>query len=257
MLPKMIKNYFLYFVFSLVSAELIAEEYNINFVPSSTNPLQQGFLRFTNPNLDSVSVSIVGVDDSGSVGQTSLSFTLDSLASKQLNSDDIEFGNASKGLLGFLGVGSENWRLKVTTTGELGVSSYLRTTEGFMTKIGDLVANTNQTSHIVPIFNPASNVNQVSILRVTNLSNSLNDVSIIGIDDNGDISSTASITLAANKSIMLTAQDIENGTQGLSNGIGNGAGKWQLFVTTSEVAAIMSLLQAPGGYISNLSRPGS
>ncbi|WP_338516508.1 hypothetical protein [Alteromonas gracilis] len=243
-------------VLTVFSTSLIAEEYSIYFVPSSTNDLQQGFLRFTNPNFSTVSVSIVGIDDAGNPGQTTLSFEVGSLASQQFNSDDLEFGNGSKGLTGFLGIASDNWTLQVTTSGELGVSSYIRTSEGFMTKIGDLVPNTNQTSHIVPMFNPASNVNQVSILRVVNISSDSNDVSILGIDDNGDVTSSASITLAGNEAVMLTAQDIENGTNGLSNGIGDGAGKWQLFVTSSEPAAVMSFLQAPGGYLSNLSKSG-
>jgi len=239
------------------SLSLQAEEYLISFVPSSTNQLQQGFLRFTNPNLNAVQVTISGIDDMGNPGQSTLTFEVASLASQQLNSDDIEFGNGSKGITGFLGVGIGNWRLDVTTSGDLGVSSYLRTNEGFMTKIGDIVPNTNQTSHIIPMFNPGSNVNQVSILRVVNLSNSTNDINILGIDDNGDVSSSATISIAGNESVMLTAKDIENGTNGLSGAIGDGKGKWQLFVTSSEPAAVMSLLQAPGGYISNLSKPGS
>lgn len=241
----------------MVNTPLAAEEYSIYFVPSTTNSLQQGFLRFTNPNLDPVSVTMVGIDDSGNSGQTTLTFDIGGLASQQYNSDDLEFGNEIKGLTGYLGVGNENWSLNITTTNDVGVSSYVRTSEGFLTKIGDVVPNTNKTSHVVPIFNPASNTNQVSVLRVVNLGNDVNDISILGIDDNGDISSTASISLAGNESVMLTSQNIENGTGGLSSGIGDGKGKWQLFVTTSQPAVLMNFLESPGGYLTNLSKPNN
>lgn len=259
-LVRLIKNV-QYIVFSALvfygfSAVAQAESYSIFFVPSSTNELQQGFMRFTNPNLEPVTVDIIGIDDAGNEGQTQLSFVVESLASQQLNSDDIEFGNDKKGLSGYLGVGEKNWRLQVTTSDEMSVSSYLRTVEGFMTKIGDIVPNTNQLSHVVPMFNPGSNTNQVSILRINNLSSQQNDITILGIDDNGDLSTSASISIVGNNSIMLTAQDLESGANGLSNGIGDGVGKWQLFVSSSEPAAVLSLLQAPGGYISNLSKPG-
>ena len=56
---------------------------------------------------------------------------------------------------------------------------------------------------------------------------------------------------------MLTAQDIENGnaSKGLSGALGDGAGKWHLTVESTVDVAVMSLLDTPNGFITNLSRP--
>lgn len=44
-----------------------------------------------------------------------------------------------------------------------------------------------------------------------------------------------------------------NTEKGVSGGIGDGAGKWRLEVVADQSITVMSLLEAPGGYISNLS----
>jgi hypothetical protein len=242
----------------LSTVKSYAETYQIHFVPPANNALQEGFLRFTNPSLDPVDVTLTGYDDLGNEGQNTITFSIPGLGSQQMNSKDIENGNENKGLTGFFGSGVDNWRINAVSTDDIGVSAYLRTTNGFMTKIGDTVPSANGTSHIVPMFNPGSNTNQVSKLRLVNETGLQNTFSIIGIDDSGALgTSTGSITLAANNSIIISSQDIENGTGPLDSGIGDGVGKWQLFITSTQQGRVLSLLEAPGGYISNLSKSGN
>ena len=52
---------------------------------------------------------------------------------------------------------------------------------------------------------------------------------------------------------MLTAQQLEEGDSELSGRLGDGGGKWQLFVSSSAPIQIMNLLQTRSGHLSNLS----
>lgn len=86
-------------------------------------------------------------------------------------------------------------------------------------------------------FNPASNADQVSYLRLTNTSTTAGLVTISGICDDGN--STPSVakidSFAAGKSILLTSKDVEQGNaaKGVSQGTGACAagGKVRLTVT--------------------------
>jgi hypothetical protein len=84
-------------------------------------------------------------------------------------------------------------------------------------------------------FNPASNADQQSYLRVTNTSNVAGDIVIDGVCDNGIASTTPlRVRLDQQKSILLTSGDIENGNpgKGVTNGLGAcPTGKSRLTVT--------------------------
>ena len=55
------------------------------------------------------------------------------------NSGDLEQGNADKGLTGAAGSGEGSWRLALTSPLDIEVLSYLRTHDGFVTSMHDLV----------------------------------------------------------------------------------------------------------------------
>lgn len=82
-------------------------------------------------------------------------------------------------------------------------------------------------------FNPGSNVDQVSYLRVSNESSTAGLVSVAGICDSGVAApTTATFTLGAGQSRLLTSQTLEAGT-GLTTAMGACAtpGKLRLTVT--------------------------
>ena len=107
--------------------------------------------------------------------------------------------------------------------------------------------------------NPGSNSNQRSLLRVVNTTDTAGTVTVTGIDDNGDAAPSGSVSfqIGANEGLVLTIQDIENGdvSKGLTGALGDGAGKWRLTVESTVAIAVMSLLDTPNGFITNLSRP--
>ena len=54
----------------------------------------------------------------------------------------------------------------------------------------------------------------------------------------------------------FNSYDLENGAQGLTGRLGDGAGKWRLFITAGQAVEGMSLLEAVSGHLTNLSTSG-
>ena len=218
---------------------------------------QQGFARIINRSHRAGTVRIDATDDAGRRhGPSTLS--LDARATRHFNSEDLEEGNASKGLSGGLGQGTGDWRLELTTDLDIEPSAYIRTPDGFLTAMHAVAHTadvTGETEHHVPIFNPASNRNQVSWLRVANLSNASVDVAIRARDDSGQPArgGVVRLTLPPNGAQRMSAQQLEQGDDNLNGRLGTGTGKWQLFVTADGPVEVVSLLQSPTGHLSNLS----
>ena len=106
------------------------------------------------------------------------------------NSDDLESGNADKGLSGGVGDGQGDWRLELVTTLEIEPLGYVRTADGFVTSMHDVLVQGESMRYHVPIFNPGSNLSQVSRLRLINPANTDAEVVIEGLDDRGALPAT-------------------------------------------------------------------
>lgn len=89
----------------------VVEVYHLN---PAANSQAQSFLRVINPSDSTGNVTIVGTDDAGIDGDSPITFTLAARQSMQINSDDLENGNAAKGLTGGFGDGTGKWRAVVT-----------------------------------------------------------------------------------------------------------------------------------------------
>ncbi|MDE2270384.1 MAG: hypothetical protein KGJ94_00170, partial [Xanthomonadaceae bacterium] len=77
-------------------------------------------------------------------------------------------------------------------------------------------------------FNPASNSNQQSFLRISNTSNAGGLITITAVDDAGHQAGPVTFNLGAQQSIQLSSSDLENGNaaKGLTGSLGHGTGKW-------------------------------
>ena len=213
----------------------------------------QGFARVINRTGESGEVHIEGIDDAG-MRRGPVRLTLEANEAVHFNSADLEEGNAGKGLSGGIGAGSGDWRLEVRSTLELEVLSYIRTGDGFLTSMHDVVPE-GPEGHRVVIFNPGRNVNQVSRLRVVNRGEEEAEVRIEGTDDAGASPGGAvTFTLGAGASRTLSARELESGrARGLSGALGTGRGKWRLVVTSAQPLRVLSLLSSPTGHLTNLS----
>ena len=109
---------------------------------------RQGFVRIVN-RAGRGAVHIDAFDDAGNRRTTTLA--VGAGRTVHFNSDDLERGNAAKGLLRGIGEGTGDWRLEVRGNG-LDVLTFMRTRDGFMTCLHDLVP-AGDGDHRVPIFN--------------------------------------------------------------------------------------------------------
>ena len=107
-------------------------------------------------------------------------------------------------------------------------------------------------SYRVATFNPASNVNQVSTLRIANPGDVQAHVAIVGVDDRGASGGPVRLTIPAGGVRTLAAADLETGV-GVAGALGDGAGKWQLTVQSAAAIDVASLIQNRTGHLTNLS----
>ena len=248
--------------------------HGVPLFPAASDPMREGFVRVINRSAQDGEVTILAVDDSGWRSVESI-LAIGANETVHFNSGDLEQGNAGKGLSG--GTGPPNagdWRLELTSDLDLEVLVYIRTADGFLTAMHDVVEQ-SLTGSRVAIFNPGRNRNQVSLLRLTNPGAEDTDVTITGIDDAGKASAgegegTVRITLPAGGARTVSAAALESeaergvtGEEGaeaddaelptLTGKLGEGTGKWQLLVTSEQPVVAMSLLRSPTGHLTNLS----
>ncbi|MDE0660429.1 MAG: hypothetical protein OXI79_12360 [Gammaproteobacteria bacterium] len=230
-------------------------EHSVPLFMAHGNPDQrQGFIRIINHSDEPGMVEIEGVDDAGTrYGPIELS--LDARQTKHLNSADIENGSAGKGLPDGLGDGEGDWRL-LLYGGSLDIEplAYIRTlSDGFLTSMHGVVPDAS-LRHRVPIFNPGSNVNQASSLRLINPGDGEAAVTITGRDDapeDGEDDSEPgefSLTISPGGAQTVGSAELE------MDGIGDGTGKWSLDVRSDVPVQVVNLMSTPAGHLSNLSR---
>ena len=220
---------------------------------------RQGFVRVVNHSDRAGDVRVVATDDAG-MSPDAVVLSLDPDETQAFNSKDLEDGNADKGLSGGTGAGTGDWRLEIDSELEIEVGTYIRTTDGFLTAVHDLVAVDGfADSYYVPVFNPARNENQRSRLRLTNPDpENAVDITITGRDDAGEEGESAvQLTLEAGSSRTLSAPELERGGDGLSGEFGAGQGKWRLFVESDEEIHVVNLLDSVTGDLTNLSARGA
>ena len=214
---------------------------------------RQGFIMVTNHSDRDGVAHIYGVDDAGNeVGPARLQLTAGE--TQPFNSEDLETGNDSKGLTDPLPDGQGDWRLRIYSTLDIEPVTYIRTGGGFLSAMNDFVTGVAM-GHRVPIFNPASNTNIVSWLRLVNPTSAAATVTIAGRDQDGAgaAGGDVTLTLGAGEARRVTAQDLEMGGSGLTGSLGDGAGKWSLWVSADQPIRVMNLMDTLTGELSNLS----
>ena len=227
--------------------------------PEFMGVTQQGFIRVINHSDEEARVAISGYDDAGEHSGP-VTLTLGAKRTIHLNSGDVEDGNSDKNLSGGLGAPTRgNWRLHLRSEQDIEPVAYIRTRpDGFLTRMS-AVAPVGAMRHRVSIFNPASNFNQRSWLRLINLSDAAVNVTISGVDDAGVAAPGGEVrlSLARQEAKAVTSEDLESGASDLIGSFGQkeAGGKWQLTVTADQPIAVMSLLSTPTGHLSNLSAP--
>jgi len=233
------------------------------FLPVSDPLGRQSFARIINHSDEDGAVRIDAFDDAGSP-YGALTLSIDANETVHINSDDLEGGNVDKGLEGATGAGEGRWRLELTSPLDIQVLAYVRTDDGFVTSMHDVVPHTGDEHHVA-IFNPGRNANQVSYLRLVNRGAETANVIIEGFDGTGVSPGTqVRLSVPARGARALSARELESdegrgeAVQDLDGALGEGAGKWRLVVTSDPPIEVMSLIVSPTGHLTNLSTaPGT
>ena len=217
---------------------------------AASNDVRDGFLRLINHSADEAEVEILALDEAGrEMGPITLS--VEGRHTVHFDSDDLENGDEGDLLSAGVGAGDGDWRLKLTSESDIEVLVYARTSDGFLTTMHDMVPGV-ENEYEVPIFNPASNNDQVSRLRLINTGEFDASVNITGIDSDGKSpGEIVVLRVAAGTSREVTATELER------DGFGQGDGRWRLSVVSDQPLIVVNLLETATGHLINLSSTAS
>ncbi len=234
-----------------------ADDRLVYFVNSASEPDQQTFLRIVNQDATSGTVTISAIDDGGNAGASDITLSLAANDSQQMTSQDLEDGNTSKGLTGAFGDGEGNWRLTITSTLDLDVMSLIRLPGGYLLNLSAIAPGTGNSRELNYV-EPADETLRASSLRVINTANAVATVTISATDDDGAIAPGGDVifTLDPLAAREITISDLENGNvdEGLSGMLGDGNGLWRMTVSSTDTLEVMSLIETPDGFLTNMSR---
>ena len=228
----------------------------VPLVPPANDPAsRQGLVRVINRGDVAGTVRIDAADGSDRDYEP-ITLNLGAGEAVNLNSDDLEQGNALKGLAGGLGAGEGDWRLALESELDIEVLAYVRTPDGLLMAMHDS-APLRDAAYLVPLFNPASNRQQASSLRIVNRGSDAAALTVTGIDDRGrSPGSKVRFSVPAGGTRTVTAQQLESG-EGVEGALGDGAGKWRLAVASDHPVIVMGLLASPTGHLANVSTAGA
>ena len=237
-----------------------AERYTIPLLVSApATGAPQGVVRILNATDESGTVEIYAIGNAGTRSGPA-TFTLDASAAVQFTAADLQSGNAALGLTGGIGTEVGDARLEIETDLSIVPLAFVRAADGTLSAMHDTVRGASvggpgRYAYEVPIFNPASDVTQVSRLRLINPGDVQAAVTISGRDDSGAAATggDVTLTLAAGGAQTLTAQQLEAGDAAIAGQLGAGTGKWRLTVSSDQPLQVVNIVAATAGYWNNLS----
>ncbi|MXW19437.1 MAG: hypothetical protein F4Z95_01400 [Gammaproteobacteria bacterium] len=225
----------------------------VPFFPSASEAWdRQGVAQIINRSGEAGKVTIEAIDDEGATYEP-LSLSINPGETVHFNSFDLEVGNPGKGLSGSTGPGRGDWRLRLASELDIKVVSFIRTSDGVLAPMQD-TAPWRDGGYRLAFFNPGSDRNHESLLRLVNPGKTNATVEISGVDDAG-ASSPGRVTtqIPAGAARMFSAAELESGrATGLDGSLGDGAGKWRLSVRSDQPVTVMGLLSSPTGRLTNL-----
>ena len=225
--------------------------------PSAADPSRRGVVRVSNRSDAAGEVSVTATDDAGWT-RAPLLLKVGAGATVEFDSRDLESGGA--GLSGATGPGTGDWRL-VIDGGALDIEAlpYVRVAGGFAAPMNATAPRDGSGALRVALFNPGDEQDARSLLRLVNPGSAEAWALVSGVDDAGrSPGEPVLLTLPAGAACTVDAAELETGT-GLAcgarqPGLGDGAGRWRLAVSSDAPLVAMNLLTSPDGRLANLSR---
>ncbi|MCY4342763.1 MAG: hypothetical protein OXE83_04220 [Gammaproteobacteria bacterium] len=235
------------------SVEVVDDRPSVPLFLSGSHAGREGFARVVNRSGAAGEVFITAVDGEGARREP-LALRLPPYGALHFNSRDLEEGNPGKGLADGVGFGVGDWRLEFDSGLDIDALAYVRTRDGFVTGMRE-TAPSSGGIHRIATFNPASNPQQLSRLRVVNPGDAPAAVTVRGVDDAGaSPGGPVRFRVPAGGAREFDAAQLEAGDPDLEGALGDGEGKWRLAVESDAPVAAMSLLEsASTGHLTNLS----
>ena len=243
----------------LTTPAAVAERYTVPLlVPADTAGGPQGVLRILNATDESGTVEVYAFDDAGARSGPA-TFTLNASSAVEFTAADLASGNAALGLTGSIGTELGDARLEIETELQIVPMAFVRAADGTLSAMHDTVRaaedGAGQHRYEVPVFNPSTDVLQVSRLRLINRGGAEASVTIRALDDGGAAATggDVTLTLAAGGAETLTALQLEAGDAAVTGRLGAGTGKWRLTVTADQPLQVVNIVASSAGYWNNLS----
>ena len=234
--------------------------WDVSLFRPAGHPTQQSFVRLVNLGEVTVTVKMTAFDDAGiELGTASLDVPAN--GASHFNSNHLAEWLDLPGDTGDL-------RLVIDRDGyfnDIEVYAYIRTKDGFLTSMHDIGRPLEwpdgnhdydgNAYRYVQFFNPGGNTAQRSQLRIVNWGYSDAAVTVVSVDDRGASRGRGvSLRIPEKQSRTVTSADLESGGIDFDGSLGDGVGKWRLFVFSDDMTFIhvMSLLESPTGHLTNL-----
>ena len=217
---------------------------------------RRSLLRLVNRSEVAGEALVWGVDDAGvRFGPARLSIGAGRTA--RLDAEDLEFGNAAKGLADGLGAPTAGgWRLEVLSTLDLEAQTFLRPAEGPPAALHDALPRVGATLRAA--FLPAGRERSpAGVLRVSNPGGRDETAYAWGVDDAGRGRLATGLVVPAGRAVTVAAAELERWRLGSGRGLGRGAGNWRLELTTPWPLEAQALAVGDGGRTGNLSGPAA
>ena len=228
----------------------LGANHDVPLFPAASDRERQGLVRIINHSSRSGSIRLYAIDDSGDrIGPRELSIGAHEVL--HFNSEDLETGNAAKGLTPGTGSGRGDWRLELASDLDIEVLAYTRTGDGFVASVHEVVGIDGDDRYRVGFFNPGDEFEAASRLRLVNAGSDPVAVTITGVDDQGNASGEVVVPVAGRASRKISASRLERGST-FEGVLGDGSGKWRLFVDADGPIRVMNLVENLTGEYANL-----
>ena len=229
-----------------------AADGEIPLFPPAGDPLRLGLLRISSRS-GAGPVRIHAFDDAGR-RHGPVTLEIEAGRTVSIDSNDLEHGDVAYGLPAGFGDGDGDWRLLLESPLELDIQVHVRTPDGFVTSVHDGAARVGPR-HYAPWFNPATETQSRSRLRLVNPSDAAAEVLIVAWDDEGAPApgGAVGLTLPAGASRSLDAVSLEKGAEGLDGSLGRGSGSWRFALRSDRDIRAMNLVESADGYLSGVS----
>ncbi len=180
-----------------------------------------------------------------------LRLSLGGESSAELDSADLEQGNAEKDLTGSTGPGEGDWWLELASGSDIEALSYVDWASGPLSALrGTAGAETDTGMRYEAVLLAG----EAGELRLLNAGGETVEVRVSATDDAGASGGQAELTLAPWVARTVTATELEEGGEGLRGALGVGTGSWRLRLESDREIDVLSLVRGTGGVLSDVSR---